>query len=123
MTAMVVWVGRRGLTGMGDASDLSFRYAADTLMRCVVDLRLVSTSVREGTIDGLDEGVDFGHEELGRVAGDFCARWNQGVKVLVGDNEWLGDTVTEAVRTYVAVDEEASAAFAGVLADLGRAGV
>lgn len=103
--------------------DTSFGYAADSLMRCVVDLRVVSTSVREGTVDGLDDGVDFGHADLGRVAGDFCARWSQGVEVLVGGNEWLGDTLTEAVRTDVSADEDASAAFAGVLGDLGRAGV
>ncbi len=67
-------------------------------MRCVYDIRVVSASVREGTVEGLDDGVDVGHEELGRVVGDFCDRWNQGLTVLVGGNEWLGDQLAEAVE-------------------------
>lgn len=105
---------------MGDSS---FSFNADTLMRCVYEIRVVSASVREGTVDALDDGVDFGHEELARIAGDFCARWNQGLKVLVGGNEWLGDQLTEAVRAYVSTDQDTSAVFAGLMDDLGQAGL
>ena len=104
-------------------ADTSFSYVADTLMRCVYDIRVVSASVREGTVDGLEDGVDVGHEELGRVVGDFCARWSQGLKVLVGGNEGLGDQLAEAVGGYVAADEAAAGVFAGLMGELGRAGL
>jgi hypothetical protein len=104
------------------ADDL-FSYQADSLMRCAYDLRVVASSVREGTVDGLEDGVDFGHEELARIAGDFCARWNQGLKLLIGGNEWLGDTLTQAVHQYVASDEDAARVFADLNSELTRAGL
>ncbi|MEI2648047.1 MAG: hypothetical protein V9G15_03305 [Dermatophilaceae bacterium] len=103
--------------------DVEFSYAADTLMRCVYDVRVITSSVREGTVDGLEDGVDFGHEELAGVAGDFCARWNQGLKVLVDGNEWLGDQLAEAVREYVSADAQAAEVFARLMGSLERGGL
>jgi hypothetical protein len=80
-------------------------------MRAAFDIRLVAESVRAGTIDGLDDDVVVGHERLQTVLGDFCARWNEGVRSLIHGNERVAKDVEAVVRTYVAADDQTAATF------------
>lgn len=107
-----------GEPGAGQA----FAVTADAMMRAAADLRVIAASVRDGSVEGAADQVDFGHPVVASAAADFCARWNRGVSRLIGGNEQMADRLGVAVRAYVAADAAASAAFEELWARLDGAG-
>ncbi len=89
-----------------------FTFVADSLMRAAANVRFVAASVRDGTVEALDDAIDVGHARLGTVLSDFCARWNEGLNQAIGSNEQIAAQLSEAVAEYLAQDEEASRTFA-----------
>lgn len=116
---------RVAAAGVGKGSWVSgdgFVVVADSLMRAVTDIRVVADWVRDGTVEGLDDGVSVGHDRLQGVLGDFCARWNQGVKDLIHGDEDIATSLRAAVEDYLRVDDAAAGTFAELMDELGRAG-
>ena len=99
-------------------AEVEFRVVAESLMRAAVDIRVVAAAVRDGSVDGFDNGLNTGHARLQVVLSDYCARWNQGLKVAIHGQEHIADSLDVAVAGYLAQDEQSAATFRDIQRDL-----
>lgn len=53
----------------------------------------------------------YGHAGLHGAFSDFCARWSEGIALLVGDAGIIGESLSAAAESYRSVDEVGSSAF------------
>ena len=70
-----------------------------------------SVADQKGTaLEDVDGGsATYGHEGVHHAMETFCARWNEGLDILIKDAGAIGDILTKAAQAYREVDAAAAA--------------
>ncbi len=80
-------------------------------MRAAYDVAATADLVREGTIEGHDDGVDVGHADLQGVLSEFTSRWQTGADALILRQHDIADRLAGMVEGYLEGEAQAARGF------------
>ena len=117
----VVTAARAILAGQRHPDDFDAAFDEATVLGFHVDLDALEGAARDirdtirdrNSIDVRDicgAAELYGHAGLHGAFSDFCARWSEGIDLLVGDAGIIGESLL-AAESYRSVDEAGSSAF------------
>lgn len=60
---------------------------------------------------------EYGHDELRAAFDHFCARWQQGVEILLEDGESISEALRRAAQSYREIDRDTEDTLRGLGTD------